>query len=192
MEAKRGGRQHPAGESCRNLAGRACILARMTALSSQHALQSALKDALAAWASGVAVVGARDAEGDHGTTVSSFTSVSLEPPLVLVSLASSARIMAPIDASGRFSISVLAADQQAASAYLATRGRPPGFGPVPVARLDDDLPGVEGALAHRTCGVEARIPQGDHTLLVGRVTSASAEPTPRAALVYHQRGYRTL
>jgi flavin reductase (DIM6/NTAB) family NADH-FMN oxidoreductase RutF len=104
-------------------------------------LQSALKDALAAWASGVAVVGARDAEGDHGTTVSSFTSVSIDPPLVLVSLASSARILPPIDASGRFSVSVLAADQQGASTHLATRGRAPGFGPVPTVRLHHDLPG---------------------------------------------------
>ena len=155
-------------------------------------LQSALKDALAAWASGVAVVGARDAADDHGTTVSSFTSVSIDPPLVLVSLASSARILPPIDASGRFSVSVLAADQQAASTHLATRGRAPGFGPVPTVRLHDDLPGVAGALAHLTCEVEARISQGDHTLLVGRVTSASADHTLRPALVYHQRGYRTL
>ncbi len=164
----------------------------MTVPTLQNALKGALKDALAAWASGVAVVGARDAEGDHGTTVSSFTSVSLEPPLVLVSLASNARILTPIEASRRFSVSVLAADQQAASTYLATRGRAPGFGPVPTVRLSDDLPGVEAALAHLTCSIEAAIPQGDHTLLVGRVTSAAADPTPRPALLYFQRGYRTL
>jgi len=164
----------------------------MTAPTRPPALQTALKEALASWASGVAVVGARDAEGDHGTTVSSLTSVSLDPPLVLVSLASSARILTHIDASVRYSISVLAADQQAAAAYLATRGRPAGFGPVATVRLSDDLPGVEDALAHLTCTVEARILQGDHTLLIGRVTSASTAPTPRPALLYHQRGYKAL
>jgi flavin reductase (DIM6/NTAB) family NADH-FMN oxidoreductase RutF len=155
--------------------------------------QTAFKEALGAWATGVAVVGARHDDLDYGTTVSSFTSVSLDPPLVLVSLGVRARIAGMLDTSGRFSVSVLEVGQQAAGSYFATPGRDPsaGFGSVEVDRCPNGLPLVRGALAHLSCTLEARLTQGDHGLYVGRVAFAHGRGDGRP-LLYFRREYHSL
>ena len=89
------------------------------------------RDALGRFASGVTVVTVRDADGVHGITVSAFSSVSLEPPLVMVAVGKKARAHARIAAAGRFGVSVLAADQQVYSDLFAGR---PGVEAVPVWR----------------------------------------------------------
>jgi flavin reductase (DIM6/NTAB) family NADH-FMN oxidoreductase RutF len=158
-----------------------------------NALPNAFKAALGSWASGVAVVSAQHGAHPEGTTVSSFTSLSLDPPLVLVCLAPTARVVEVIRAGNRFAISVLAADQEAASKHFATRGRAPdaGFGDIPLRRAPDAQPLVAGAAAHLACRLEAVIPQGDHHIFIGRVEHAAADER-RPPLLYFRRGYRTL
>ena len=91
-------------------------------------LKDDFKTALAAWASGVSVV-TTNADGMlYGLTVSSFTSLSLDPPLVLVCLNKENRLPEMIEASGGFAVSILHRGQQEASNYFASRGRQPTEG----------------------------------------------------------------
>ena len=117
------------------------------------ALVDDFKNALSAWASGVSVVTTRDQGLAYGLTVSSFTSVSLEPPLILVCLGHGNRLSDMITASGRFAVSVLSRDQEAASNHFASRGREPEAELQGVATTDtaSGVPVVDGALAWLSC-----------------------------------------
>ena len=172
-----------------------------------------LKAALASWASGIAVVSTELNGIADGITVSSFTSLSLDPPLVLACLGSGSRLLPAIRQSGRFAVSVLAADQEEASRHFATRGRnraegasngsvgrqpggmptdpDAGFGTVPVVRTPDGQPRVGGAAAWLACTLEALLPQGDHHVVIGRVTAAGADEG-RLPLLYFRRAYRAV
>ncbi len=153
---------------------------------------SDFKEALACWASGVAVVTTERDGLLYGLTVSSFTSVSLEPPLVLVCLADTNRMPAMLGDSGRFAVSVLSTEQQAASNYFARSGREPtaDFTEIPGERTPGGLPVVAEAMGWLGCEVHAIHDGGDHTIVVGRVVEASARSGARP-LMYWQRAYRT-
>jgi flavin reductase (DIM6/NTAB) family NADH-FMN oxidoreductase RutF len=126
----------------------------------------------------------------HGITASSFASLSLDPPLVLVCVGNRSRILPMIDRAGAFAVSVLASEQHAASRYFAAPGREPApaFAGVDVELADGGLPLIRDALAQLTCRLHAAIVQGDHTIVVGRVLGASAR-ADRRPLLYHRRRY---
>lgn len=151
------------------------------------------KDVLSQWASGVSVVTTNDDGMLYGLTVSSFSSVSLDPPLVLVCLANGNRILSMIEAARGFAVSVLAADQQAASAYFARPGRLPttDFTEIEGEWTPSGLPVIANALAWVTCELHAALPQGDHTIVVGRV-GASHVRRDAQPLLYWSRAYRRL
>jgi flavin reductase (DIM6/NTAB) family NADH-FMN oxidoreductase RutF len=150
------------------------------------------KDALASWASGVSIVSTRAGGLVYGLTVSSFASLSMEPPLVLVCIGNKNRLPAMIRESSAFAISLLAKDQGEASAALARSGREPGVTlDVPEERCSNDLPVVSGAVAHLACELHSELVVGDHTIVVGRVVEAVASPD-REPLLYYRRRYRTL
>jgi 3-hydroxy-9,10-secoandrosta-1,3,5(10)-triene-9,17-dione monooxygenase reductase component len=156
------------------------------------------KEALASWASGVAVVATRAGGLIHGLTVSSFTSLSLDPPLVLACLANTTRVLPMITAAGAFSVSVLDREQEATSNYFASPTREPAhelahIDPAPFGAVagEGGLPVVADALAHLACTLHAAPVQGDHTIIIGRVTAARARPDG-APLLYHRRRYRQL
>ena len=157
------------------------------------AAMDGFKEVLSRWASGVSVVTTNDEGMLYGLTVSSFSSLSLDPPLVLVCLANTNRIISMIEASGDFAISMLAAEQVSASNYFARPGRlpTPDFTEIEGEWTAAGQPVVKGALAWVVCSVHALVPQGDHTIVVGRVVESSvrehAEP-----LLYYKRGYRVL
>lgn len=150
-----------------------------------------LKDALSAWASGVCVV-TTNADGLlYGITVSSFSSVSLEPPLVLVCLNKSNRLPGMIDAASRFAVSLLASDQEAAARYFARPGRlpTPDFVEVDGEWTGLGVPVVKDALAHLVCDVHHAVEAGDHLVVIGRVIEAVSRPD-KMPLLYFRRGYR--
>jgi flavin reductase (DIM6/NTAB) family NADH-FMN oxidoreductase RutF len=156
-------------------------------------LEQGFKNAMSCWASGVSVVAARDGEGlAYGLTVSSFNSVSLDPPLVSVCLANSNRLPAMAQAAGGFAVSILALGQQDISNHFASRGREPvaQLG-VPTHDTPGGHPAVEGSCAWLDCTVAAVVEQGDHTVLIGQVqaTESNAELAP---LLYYRRAYRTV
>ena len=148
------------------------------------------------FATGVTVVTTCD-DGRHvGMTANSFTSVSLDPVLVLVAIDRRARFHDAVLAAGSFAVNVLAAGQEEISRWFATRGRPEDHehidrwphrvGEASGAALFD------GVLAVLECETYAVYDGGDHTLLVGEV-AALAAPNPGAdPLLYFKGVYRSL
>jgi flavin reductase (DIM6/NTAB) family NADH-FMN oxidoreductase RutF len=136
------------------------------------------------------VVTTRDGEGQPlGLTVSAFCSVSLEPPLVLVSVDARSETHAGFKASGLFAVSVLAEGQDEVSRLFARGGRKK-FAAVKMETGSHGLLLVPGALAHLECAVRAAHSAGDHTLYVGEILSLAVRPG--RPLVYHRGGYRQL
>ncbi|HEY5878299.1 MAG TPA: flavin reductase family protein [Nakamurella sp.] len=116
------------------------------------------------FASGVTVVLTEDEE-IHGMTANGFISVSLEPPLVLISVGVRTRTHERLVRGERYSVSVLGHEQKAVAEHFAAR--PTGVRPE-YARLGG-FPVVPGSIARLVCRVVDRHPAGDHTLFVGQV-----------------------
>ena len=150
--------------------------------------------ALSSWAAGVTVVTTRHEGLVYGITASSFSSLSVDPFLVLVCIANSNHLARMIQDSRLFAISILAEGQEEVSAYFATHGREPA--PAFEDQVDTHdwhtgAPIVRGAIAHLDCRLEQAIPGGDHTIMIGSVVGAAANADARP-LLYFRRAYRTL
>jgi 4-hydroxyphenylacetate 3-hydroxylase, reductase component len=151
---------------------------------------TSFRQALGQFASGITVVTTRDAAGQPlGLTVSAFISVSLAPPLVLVSLDGRSEVLAGLQASGMFGLSVLAEGQDAVSRRFARPG-PDKFAEIPMRAGERGMWLVPGALAQIECEVRAVHPAGDHLLYIGEIVSIAVQPG--RPLVYHRGGYRRL
>jgi flavin reductase (DIM6/NTAB) family NADH-FMN oxidoreductase RutF len=133
-----------------------------------------------------------DVEGERlGLTLGSVVSLSLEPPLVGVSVNREAAMHELLRDSGAFALSLLAGDQEAVAQHFA-RGVPPFAHWHGIERLEGEgAPLIEGALGWVRAHVLAEHPAGDHTLFVGEVDSAAVGRGGRA-LVYVGRRYLSL
>lgn len=139
---------------------------------------------------GVAIASVMDATGaPHGLTVSSFTSVSLEPPLVLICLGHAVTMIEIFRAATHFAINVLSEQQQDLSERFARKGHD-RFTGVPWHRGQAGVPLIEGVLAAIECEVHQRFLSGDHDILVGRVLRA--EVTEGAPLLHFSGRYGRL
>ena len=145
------------------------------------------------FATGVTVVTTRHDGGYHAMTANSFTSVSLDPVLVLVAVERRARFHDAVLSSGVFCVNVLAGDQEDMSRWFATRGRPlDAFDQWSHTVGETGAPLLDGVLAALECRTYATHPGGDHTLVVGEVAALHA-PRPEAEpLLYYKGVYRTL
>ena len=145
-----------------------------------------LRRALGQYATGVTVVTTVDPAGrPFGMTANSFTSVSINPPLVLWAAAKSSPSLAAFEAEPRFAVNVLASDQHHLSRQFATSGGDKFDG---VRLLPGDLPLIEGTVAHFVCRRTERVDAGDHVVFLGEIESYDApggEP-----LVFHSGFYR--
>ena len=148
------------------------------------------RQALGRFATGVCLVTVNDPElGPLATNVNSFSSVSLDPPLVLWSIQNSSDHLAVYTECQHFGISVLCSEQGALSSQYAQRGghsaQAEHFTTGP-----QDEPRLVDALAHFTCATYAVHPGGDHQIIVGEVLQfESAEADP---LIFYSGGYRAL
>jgi flavin reductase (DIM6/NTAB) family NADH-FMN oxidoreductase RutF len=142
------------------------------------------------FATGVTIASVTDAAGTpHGLTVSSFTSVSLAPPLVLVCIGHQVTMIESFRAATHFGISVLSERQQDLSESFARKGHD-RFNGVRWYRGRSGVPLLEGALAAIECRVYQRFLSGDHDILVGLMLHAEvAEGDP---LIYFASRYRGL
>lgn len=120
------------------------------------------------FATGVAVVTTLDGQEPHGMTVNSLTSVSLDPPLLLVCLTTGARTTDAVVQAGRFVVNILSARQEAIALRFARRGADHFEGLEPTYG-EHDVPVVPDALAHLECTVERQFEAGDHLVVFGRV-----------------------
>lgn len=145
------------------------------------------RNALGAFATGVTIVTTRDAQGrDIGLTANSFNSVSLEPPMVLWSLAKSARSLPAFLAATHFAVHVLAADQEELSLRFAARGSDK-FGGLDLERGPASVPLLRGCSARFHCRTAFRHEGGDHVIFVGAVESF--DQSDRPPLIFHGGGY---
>ncbi len=125
----------------------------------------------------------------HGLTVSSFTSVSLDPPLILICLGHAVAAIETFRAAKHFGINVLAGDQQHLSERFARKGED-RFDGLPWYSGATGVPLLPGVLAAIECAVETRIPAGDHDIFIARMVGARvAEGEP---LVHFRGCYRRL
>lgn len=141
------------------------------------------RNALAQFATGVTVVTTRAESGNFvGLTATSFNSVSLAPPLVLWSLANTARSMPVFQTCSHYVINVLSAHQTDLADRFARRidNR---FEGVEFDLSATGLPILRGAAAWFECRNRSRYPEGDHVILVGEVEHCAVDPQP--ALVFH-------
>ena len=151
---------------------------------------ASFRQALSQFASGITVVTTRDPRGEPlGLTVSAFCSVSLVPPLVLVSVDARSETHAGFEASRLFGVSVLAEGQDAVSRLFARPG-PDKFRELAMVAGERGLPLVPEALAHLECEVRAAHPAGDHVLYVGEIVTLTVRPG--RPLLYHRGAYRRL
>jgi len=151
---------------------------------------SHFKRALGQFASGVTVVTTLDAKGRPlGLTVTAFCSVSLDPPLVLVSIDNRSDAHEGFRASGLCGVSLLAEGQEDVSRRFA-RGGASKFEHVSLVTGRHGVLLVAGALAQIECRVAATLPGGDHTLYLGEVLTVRV--SPGRPLVYQAGHYRRL
>ncbi len=156
--------------------------------------RASFRGAAGQFASGIVVV---TTSTGHAMTVSAFTSVSLDPPLVLFCAEKIARFHDAVLAEGSWAVSILAEDDEKTARWLATRGRP----------LDGQLDGVahhpgpatgapvlDGALAVLECRTTAVHDGGDHSVVIGRVEAVTgpSDAPPRGPLVHYSGAYRRL
>jgi flavin reductase (DIM6/NTAB) family NADH-FMN oxidoreductase RutF len=147
------------------------------------------KKAMSRWASGVTVVTAEHNGVRHGMTVSSFASVSLDPPLVLICIGKAAPTHDIIRKGERFVVNVLGDTQEAISIRFATK-HDDRFEGVAVRTGQLGVPIIEGCVAAIECRLHETLPGGDHTIYVGEVVNADiAEGSP---LIYFQGGHRRM
>jgi flavin reductase (DIM6/NTAB) family NADH-FMN oxidoreductase RutF len=159
----------------------------------QHAHQppldsEQLRQAMRAWTTGVAVVTAVYDGQRYGMTVNSFNSVSLEPPVISLTVKRLTHIHEYIEKSGEFAMTVLSSKQKELSDRFA--GKIPDikdrFDGVPTETLLIDAPLLKGGIAYFNCRVMSSMPVGENTLFIAEVTAARAEGEGDP-LVYHNR-----
>jgi flavin reductase (DIM6/NTAB) family NADH-FMN oxidoreductase RutF len=134
----------------------------------------------------VTVVGTRDPEGGRpvGLTVSSFTSVALDPPLVLVCISRLSSSHDRLIAAGQFAISVLSALQEHVARRFARQPSGGRFDEFPWWAAPSGNPVLEGSTAWVDCEIDETMEAGDHTIIVARPLACGASDLP--ALVHHR------
>lgn len=150
------------------------------------------RQVLSRFASGVTVVSARDgAKKPIGVTVSAFSSLSLNPPMVLICLDNSTLNLQDYTDGGSFAVNILSSEQSDVSNAFAFPGPKPPFEQVKYSDGELGLPLIDGAVASVQCETYAVHPGGDHVIVVGLVKHAKWR-VESAPLVYVGGQYRSL
>jgi len=149
---------------------------------------SVFRRTMGGFATGVAIVTCRHAGELHGMTVNSLTSVSLDPPLVLVCFNRHARTEQAVRAAGNFGVVLLREDQAELSNRFARAGEDHYAGLS--VRYEEGVPLLSDCLAYLICNVTSVYEEGDHSIVVGRV--ARAAPGSGAPLLFFRGKYHAL
>lgn len=148
---------------------------------------AAFREALAYWATGVAVLAVREDDDVEAVTVTAVSPVSADPPLVLVCLGNDAAALYMALETGRFTLNLLAADDRRAASAFAQR-----LPPEPGRFAGDGDPVLNGALVSLVCRLWETYPGGDHRIVVGQVERIVLGDEDADPLLYYRREYRTL
>lgn len=152
--------------------------------------QKVFRQVLGHFPSGVTIVTTCHNGTLHGITVSSFCSLSLDPPLVLVCIDQNCHAHSLIQQSDMFAVNILAEDGEGLSRHFASRIQNK-FADIPHYLGETGAPLLENASATIECQLVNLLPGGDHTIFVGRVVSAKAYTDTRP-LLYHKSAYHRL
>jgi len=150
------------------------------------------REVMGHFATGVSVVTTFDGDRPQGITVNAFSSVSLEPALVMVALDRRRFITPMVRATGRYAVNVLGVDQQALSDCFAHAPVSPGreaFCGASWTLGPTGLPLIDGAIATLECTVVETFSAGDHDLFIARVDSLQQERRGVGPLLYYRRHY---
>jgi len=153
--------------------------------------EESFRDVLRNWASGVTVVTSRAGDEIHGMTVSAFSSVSADPPLVLVCANQASTTHEVIQKGGLFAVNILASHQeQISNVFAAPENEDTRLEGVGWSEGRTGAPLIDEALACLECMVVSAYEEGSHTIYVGRVEAVHT--TTAKPLLYFQGGYRAL
>jgi flavin reductase (DIM6/NTAB) family NADH-FMN oxidoreductase RutF len=153
--------------------------------------QDEFRSVLGRFASGVTVVTVADKHGrDFGITVTAFTSLSLDPPMVLVCIDHEASILPALASASHFVVNVLAQHQEAIARRFSVPDAEQRFEGLGFTRGQSGAAVLEDVLASLECRMVESVPGGDHTIFLGQVESANVrQDTP---LLYYRGGYSQL
>jgi flavin reductase (DIM6/NTAB) family NADH-FMN oxidoreductase RutF len=163
-----------------------------TGIESNHVVSAAeFRSACGLFASGVTVVTRRlPGHSPFGMTVSSFTSVSLHPPLVLVCIDRAARFLEDLSPDEPFAVNVLSERQQHIAARFASRDETDRFSGIEWTPGWKDLPLLAGVVVTFACSLHQTLPGGDHLILIGEVRHIQRHQG--SPLIWCDRGYHRL
>ena len=150
------------------------------------------RSALGAFATGVTVITSQSGDRSYGMTANAFTSLSLDPPLVLICVNRGTEASETIEKNGVFAVNVLAADQEPISRYFSSKDRPRGreaFREISHRNGQSGSPILDGVAAYIDCRVTATHPAGDHVIFIGEVQALGVDPSV-PPLLFHHGKYR--
>lgn len=149
------------------------------------------RSVLGRFASGVTVITTRDASGrDHGMTVSAFTALSLNPPLVLACIDRTAAMYEVLEQTRFFTVNILSSPQEAVSRRFSDFDAHQRFDGIGFSRSRRGAPILDDVLAYLECSLQSRLDGGDHGMFIGEVESAITEEL--RPLLYYRGGYAQL
>jgi flavin reductase (DIM6/NTAB) family NADH-FMN oxidoreductase RutF len=143
-----------------------------------------LRNACGQFGTGVTIITTHHEGRDHGMTANAFMSVSLDPPLVAISIAKNARMLGNIQTTGRFAVSVLAEGMEDLAWHFA---RKPKLDLCDVFERHNDLPVIANAAAYFVADLADEIVAGDHTIFLGHVREMSLEHSKKPLLFFSGR-----
>jgi flavin reductase (DIM6/NTAB) family NADH-FMN oxidoreductase RutF len=153
------------------------------------AVRTVFRDVMSGVSAPVTVVSSMAGDRVYGTTVSAFSSLSLDPPMVLVALNRTSRLLALIEESRRFGVNVLAAGQSDLAGRFARQPSVKDFSGFGAWRTDHRVPRLAGTVGWVACDVVDLVPGGDHLVVLGSVVAA--ETSDGDPLIYYRRRYGT-
>jgi len=138
------------------------------------------------FATGVTVVTTVWGDAMHGMTANSFTSVSLDPTLILISVENTAYLHELLPLSKIFAVSILSAEQEHLSRFFATAGhRGQGeFDGIETKHAETGAPIIAGAMGYLDCRVVDAMPAGDHTVYLGEVVAMGVDAVAKPLIFY--------
>jgi flavin reductase len=152
------------------------------------------RSALGAFATGVTVITSQSGDRSYGMTANAFTSLSLDPPLVLICVKGDTEGSQIITQNAVFAVNVLSADQEPISRYFSSKERPRGreaFREISHRSGASGSPILDGVAAYIDCRVTTQYPAGDHVIFIGEVQALGVDPSLRPLLFHHGK-YRLL
>jgi flavin reductase (DIM6/NTAB) family NADH-FMN oxidoreductase RutF len=150
------------------------------------------RDTVGAFATGVTVITTQGAEHPYGMTANAFSSVSLDPPLILVCVIKGTEGAENIEKNGVFAVNILRSDQEPISRYFASKDRPRGweaFRQISHTRAASGSPILDDCAAYLDCRVAAIHDAGDHIIVIGEVMALGVD-TECDPLLFHRGKYR--